>query len=232
MLGWSAGLLLLGLAYGSIGDSVGDLVGDSETTRDVFGPGGDLVDGFYATSVLMLAVIAAGFAISSALRPRGEEEAGRLEPLTATALPRSRWLLAQMAVTSAGTVLVLLSAGVGLASGYFFATGDTAAYPRYGLPVLAQVAPVLTLSGLVWVVYGLAPRWAALGWLGVGWAAVVLLFGEVLRLPQPLQDLSPFEHLSLAPAEPFQPAPMLAVFAVAAALTAAAWWRFQERDIG
>ena len=32
--------------------------------------------GFYATAMLMLALIASGFAISSALRPRGEEDAG------------------------------------------------------------------------------------------------------------------------------------------------------------
>ena len=39
--------------------------------------------------VAMLAAIAGGFAISSALRPYAEEEADRLEPLVATALPRS-----------------------------------------------------------------------------------------------------------------------------------------------
>ncbi|UUZ59218.1 hypothetical protein [Nocardioides sp. B-3] len=45
------------------------------------GPGGAAatVDGFYATAIVMLALMAAGFAISSALRPRGEEEDGRVE---------------------------------------------------------------------------------------------------------------------------------------------------------
>ena len=77
VIGWAAGLFLMGLAYGSIGDDVGDLVGDSETTQEVFLQGAtDLVEGFYATALLMLALIACGFAISSALRPRGEEDAG------------------------------------------------------------------------------------------------------------------------------------------------------------
>ena len=80
VIGWSLGMLLLGLGYGSIGNDVGDLVGDSEATRDVFvQSGGDLVDGFYATAILMLVLIATGFAISSALRPRGEEDGGRVE---------------------------------------------------------------------------------------------------------------------------------------------------------
>ncbi len=231
VLGWSAGLLFVGLAYGSIGDSVGDLVGDSDTTREVFAPAGDLVDGFYATAVLMLAVIAAGFAVSSALRPRGEEDDGRLEPLAATALPRRRWLWEHMAVTVVGTVVVLAAAGLGLATGYFLVTGDATSYLRFGLPVLAQAAPVLVLSALTWCCYGLAPRWAAVGWLGVGWSAVVLFLGEVLRLPQALQDLSPFEQLSLAPAEPFRLVPVLAVLVVAALLTLAGQAAFGRRDL-
>ena len=60
------------------------------------------MDGFYATSIVMLALLAAGFAISSALRPHGEEDGGRLEALLATALPRSRWLLGHVAVTVVG----------------------------------------------------------------------------------------------------------------------------------
>ena len=34
-----------------------------------------------------------------------------------------------------------------------------------------------------------------------------MLFGELLQLPQWLQDLSPFEHLALVPAEDFRWAP-------------------------
>jgi len=44
--------------------------------------------------------------------------------------------------------------------------------------------------------------------------------------------LSPYTHLPAMPVEAFAPAPAVALTAVAAALTAAAWWRFRERDIG
>ena len=46
VVGWSLGLVLTGLAYGSIGDDVGDLIGDSEVSQDMFLQGvDDLVDG-------------------------------------------------------------------------------------------------------------------------------------------------------------------------------------------
>ena len=51
---------------------MGDLLGDSETTREMLAQGsGDLADGFYATAMLTLALVASGFTISAALRARG-----------------------------------------------------------------------------------------------------------------------------------------------------------------
>ena len=118
VLGWTVGMLLVGLSYGSIGDDVGDMIGDSEATRELIAQGsGDLVDGFYATSILLLALLASGFAISSALRPRGEETAGHVEMLLATSLSRRRWLGSHVAVTVLGTLAVLAAAGLGLGVG-------------------------------------------------------------------------------------------------------------------
>ena len=56
-------------------------------------------------SLVMLAMLTSGFAISSALRPRGEEDAGHAEAVLATATSRSRWLLGQVVVTVAGSAL-------------------------------------------------------------------------------------------------------------------------------
>ena len=59
----------------------------------------------------------------------------------------------------------------------------------------------------------------------------MLLFGEVLRLPEWLQDLSPFEHLPFVPAESFTWAPFLALSALAAALSVAGQVAFRRRDV-
>ena len=49
----------------------------------------------------------------------------------------------------------------------------------------------------------------------------MMFFGDLLQLPQWLQDLSPFEHLALVPAEDFRWAPFLVLALVAAAISAA-----------
>ncbi len=232
VVGWTAGLFLGGLAYGSIGDAPGDIIGDSQVALDMFGgSAADIVDGFYGTAILMLAVIGSGFAISSALRPRGEEDGTHAEVLLSTALSRRGWLLGHTLVTIGGTVLVLAGGGLGLGLGYALVTGDANAVVRLGLPVLAYAAPVLVLSGLTRLLYGVAPRVATAAWLLLGYVAVVMLFGEVFQLPGWVQDVSPFRHLAMVPSDDFRLLPVLVLLALAAALSAAAQFGLSRRDI-
>ena len=233
VIGWALGLALTGLAYGSIGDSAGELIGDNEATQQMLTAGaGDLVAGFQAVSMVMLALLASAFAISSALRPRGEELSGRLEPVLATAASRSRWLLAHVAVTVLGSALVLGAAGVGMGLGYALVTGDGAAGVRITWQTLTWVPAVLVLSGVTRLLHGIRPRLATLGWLGLGYAVVVLVLAEVLRFPDWLRDLSPFEHLALVPAADFDPVAFTAVLAAATLLGLGGWLAFTRRDIG
>jgi ABC-2 type transport system permease protein len=232
VLGWTCGMALMGLAYGSMGSDVGDLIGDSEVSREMFALGkGGIVDAFYATSIVLLALMSCGFAVSSALRPRQDEAAGRVESLLATGLSRTRWLLAQVAVTVVGTVLVVGAAGLGLGVGYALAAQDAGAMVDYTLATLPYVVPVLVTSAVARLLFGVSPRLASLAWLVLGLAAVVLMFGELLSIPQWVQALSPFEHMPLVPAEDFRWAPVLALAALAAVLSAAGVAAFTRRDV-
>ena len=232
LLGWAAGVLLTGLSYGSMGDSVEELMGSNDLTKEMLAAGaGNLVDGFYAVAMVLLALMGTGFAVSSALRPRAEEDSGRVESLLATGLSRTRWLLGHVAVTVVGTLVVVGLGGLGLGIGYGLSAGDAGLVGAYTAGTLQQVAPALVVAGLAWLLSGLVPRWASLTWLLLGLGAVVLLFGEVLRLPAWLRWVSPFDHLALVPAEPFRALPLLVLLALAAALAGVGVAGFARRDI-
>ncbi len=232
LIGWSLGLLLTGLSYGSLGTDIGDLLGDSETTQDMFVRGGaDLVEGFYATSIVMLALMSCGYAVSAALRPRHDESAGLAEILLATGLSRRRYLLAQVVLTVAGSAIVVIAAGLGLGVGYALTTGDGSAVGTYLLAMLPYLAPVLVLSAVARLLFGVHARAALLAWVGLLFAVVVLLFGQVLQIPEWLQAVSPFHHLALVPAEDFRWSPFLALLVVAAILSGAGQVLFRRRDI-
>ncbi|AXT86053.1 ABC transporter permease [Aeromicrobium sp. A1-2] len=233
VVGWTAGLALMGVAYGSIGDSVGDLVGDSQFAADMFAQGGgSLVDSFYATTALMLGLVGAGFAISSVLRLRGEEAAYFAELLLATAVSRRSWALSQLAVTVLGTVIVLLAAGLGLGLGFGIVAGDSGAVLRLTGATVQYVVPVLLLAGVAWLAYGTRTRWGSVGWFFLGLCVVVMLFGAALRLPGWVQNVSPFHHLALLPAEDLRPMPLLVVAMLAGLAGIGGMVALERRDIG
>lgn len=232
VLGWVIGMLLGGVAYGSIGDDVGSLIGDSEISRDIFvGGAGALVDAFYATAALMMALVAAGFTVSSALRPREEEDSGRLEVLLATSLPRHRWWAGNVVITAVGSFVAVVAAGAGMGVGYGMVTGDWSRVDQLALAALVMLPAVLVLGAVGLLIVGLRPAWGFLAWLPVAFCAVVLLFGELLRFPDWVVDLSPFSHLGRYPAEDVPWAAVGVVFAVAIALAGLALWAFGRRDV-
>lgn len=233
VIGWALGMLVGGVAYGAIGNSVGDLLGDSAAVTDVFAQGSqDLVDGFYGMALVMLAVITSAFALASVGRPRREEEDGRAELVLSTGLDRSRWLAGHVAVTVVGTAIVLACAGAGIALGYGGATGDASFAARIGVAVLQYLPAVLVLSGVARLLHGIWPGRMVLGWVPLIFVAVVLFFGELFRMPGWLRGLSPFEHAALVPAEEFRLTPVVAVALVAAVLSVAGQIAFRRRDIG
>lgn len=232
VLWWSIGMFLGGVSYGSMGDDVETMMGDSEVSKDIFTVGGpNMVDSFYAVATLMLVLIAAGFTVSSALRPHSEEQAGRVEELLATGLTRQRWYLGHALVTLGGTLVVLLASGVGIGLGYALVTGDGSAVVRLTGATFAQLSGLLVLGALARVLNGVAPRWATLAWLGVVFCFVVLMFGKLLEFPQWVVDLSPFSHLASVPAVAMSWGPFLTVLGLAAAMSAAGLLAFRGRDV-
>lgn len=230
--GWAFGMFVGGFGYGTIGSNIEDLMGSSDFAQEVFGAGGvDVVDSFYAAAALMLVLISAGFTLSSALRPRGEEDAGRVEALLATALPRRTWLLGHLVVTVVGTVVVVVLAGLGLGLGFATVTGDTGRIGEFTWATVSLLPAVLLLGAVGRLLYGVWPRSASLAWLGLVFCVVVMLFGETLRLPDWVQAISPFDHLASYPAAAVDWPALIVVLLLAVGISGAGVLAFGRRDV-
>lgn len=231
--GWAVGMFIGGLAYGSVGDDVGDVVGSSDLSRDLLGAGSaDLVDAFYATAALILALVCCGFAIAAVLRPGADESSGVADQLLATPLTRRRWGASTWAVALIGSVVLILAGGLGLGLGLALATGDSCHLPSLVGATAVQGAAVWCLAAVAALAYGVSRSSGPWVWGYFAYVLVVALFAEVLSLPDWAIALSPFEHLPAAPAEDVTALPILGVVAVSAVLMLGGLQLLRRRDLG
>jgi len=234
ILGWGVAVLLLGVVYGSITDSVTDLLAENERVAEALeaiGGAGSLADSFAATIGLYLTLVVAAFAVSSVLRVHGEETAGRAGLMLAAAVDRRRLLGGSLAVTVAAAVLLTVVAGLGTGLAAAAVTGDADQLGRLFGAVLTPLPAVLVVAGVAAVLVGIAPGRAVLAWAAVAWVVLVGLFGPLLKLPEWVTRLSPFGWLPAVPAEPADPAPLVGLTLLAAALVAVALAGFRRRDL-
>lgn len=233
LIAWCSGLFVLGLAYGSVGESVEQLAADNDAMAELIAASGtDVVDAFFVVAATMLALIVGGLGLQSALRLRAEESAGRAEPLLATATSRQAVLGAHVLVAVVGSTVGLACAGVGLGTSHALLTGDAAQLPRLAAAVLAQAPAVWVLVGLAAALFGLLPRATPLVWAALAASVVIALLGEPLRLPDSVRDLSPYTHVPQLPEQTMSWPPLLALTVCSALLAAAGTWAFTRRDVG
>lgn len=232
LLGWTIGYAVLGSVIGSLASSVADIAtspGMEQMLRKMSGGQGSILEVFFGTELRFLAVGVAAFGIATALRLHSEEVAGRAEVVLATRVSRWRWLASHVVIAMGGALwlLVVGGASAGASAGAVSTTGVGQLLPA----ALATAPAVLVCVGLTVCLFGLVPRWTPLAWALL--AAFVLLgeFGALLELPGWVMGLSPFDHLGSLPGGNANPAGLVGLLLVAAAVTALGALAFRRRDV-
>ncbi|MGI5481621.1 ABC transporter permease [Streptomyces lavendofoliae] len=228
LLGWTAGFLVAGVVFGGMVEGASDLVGDNEQARRIFermGGQAGLQDAFLATMTGLFGMVAALFVVGSVLRLHGEETSQRAEPVLAGAVGRLRWAAGHLVVAFGGAVALMAAAAAGL----------TLAYGRDGGPILgaalAQLPAVWMLGGLAVLLHGVVPKAAPAAWGVAGLCLALGWIGPALDLPGAVLDVSPYGHLPKLPGAPVDPAPLLLLTGLAAALAAAGLAGLRRRDV-
>jgi ABC-2 type transport system permease protein len=234
LAGWAAGLGLLGIAYGSIGDSIEQYVRDNPQIAD-FLPGGaaDVVDAYLALTVGVSALVVAAYGVASALRLRAEETSGRAEAVLATATSRFTWLAGNLSVALTGSALVLVTYGLGEGVAYGLTVADASQAPRLIGVALTYLPAVWLIIAVTVLVLGWLPRSsAALAWITVAYCAVITLFADSFDLPSWVRQASPFAHTPNVPVDDLTVTPLLVVAVLAAGLMVVGYAGLRRRDIG
>jgi ABC-2 type transport system permease protein len=234
VLSWAVGLVLLGALYGGLADAVETLLADNPEASSFFPEASTagLVDAYLGLTLVMVALLTTAFAVSSVLRARGEEAAGRVEPLLATATSRAAWLGSHGTVAFAGSAVLLAGAGAAMGAVHAAASGDAGQVARLTGGALAHLPAVWLVTAVALLLVGLAPHAAtAASWSVVAVVVLITLFGQSLDWPAWVADLSPLNWTPTVPVESWQPGATIGLTAVTLALLAVAFGGFRRRDL-
>ncbi|MFP5347949.1 MAG: ABC transporter permease [Actinomycetes bacterium] len=235
LVAWLVAFALLGAMLGSMASSVGGFLESPAAREMVTKLGGveGLTDAFLSTEFGFLGVIVSAYGISAAMRLRSEETALRAEPVLATGVSRLRWATSHLLVALAGTTLLLLVVGLAVALVRGAQTGDVAGALGALVPAaLVWLPAAWVLTGIVVLLFGVAPRLVVGAWVALVAFLVIGEFGSLLGFGQAVLDVSPFTHVPRLPGADFSAAPLVWLTVVAAALVAVGLARFRRRDVG
>jgi len=223
-IGWSVGLFLAGLAFGSMTRSLLDAAKGNPVLARVLTAQGN--DGVYTTMTQFLAAAATAYVVGAVLRVYTDEELGLGEAVLARAVSRWRWLLTAVASALVGSIVLMFVAGLGNGLGAGITLGEPETIVRLTLAGLAYVPAMAVLAGVAALAVAMRRTW--IGWLAVTFVVVSLYLGALLRLPRWLIDLSPVGRTTAPSHYPVVALTVMVV--VAAALALAAGWIYRSRD--
>ncbi|NUU19565.1 ABC transporter permease [Cellulomonas humilata] len=231
---WAVPVAAYLLLVGFLLSSVGDIAGDSPQVQQIIeqlGGAGAMQDVFVVTIMGFIALAAGAFVVASLSRLHSEETAGRAELILGRSVPRTTYLLVNVLVVAAGTVVLLVVGGLAMGVGNGIAAGDWGYTGKVLGAALVQLPAVLVVVGFMTALYGWVPRLVVLGWALVVWSLVVGQLGALLDLPSWLQDLSPFSHTPAYPLDAVAPGPLVVLVAIGVALVVVGVVGFRRRDV-
>ncbi len=230
---WAVSVFALGLVYGTLADGIDEFVADNQAMADVLAATGrgSLTDTYLATSLLIVALLAAGPALQIVQRLRAEESEQRAEAVLVTGTSRGAWACSTLAVALGAGVTSVVAAGFGVGVGYAVTGGGASQIGRLTGAALVYLPAVAALTALSFALFGRRPRATAGAWLALVACLVLAFFGTLLSLPQWVQDLSPFDQAPGLPADDLRLLPLAVTSAVAVALVAVGLRAFGARDV-
>lgn len=223
-IGWSLGLFVAGLAFGSMTRSLLDAADENELLARVLAAQGN--DGIFTTMSQFLAAAACAYSVSAVLRVYADEQNGLGEAVLAGSVSRWRWLLTAVVSAVLGSAVLMFFAGLGNGLGAGLTLGDPQTVPRLTLAGLAFIPALAVLAGVAAVAVAVRHTW--IGWVAVTFVVTSLYLGALLRLPRWLIDLSPVGRTT-APSTVSVSA-LIAMALAATALTLLAGILYRHRD--
>ncbi len=233
LIGWLVAYAVMSGIVGTIINDLGDMLDTPQAQDMIARLGGSdvMLDAFVTMEFSIFAFITAAYGIVAARRLSTEEADGHAEPILATSVSRTRYLMSHLVVAVVGTTALTLTQGTAFALANAAQTGQTERLaPTIGAAAVYLPA-IWLVTGIVVLLFGYVPRFTFGAWILLVGFLLVSELGVLLDWPTWAMDASPFAHVPKLPGATMDWVPLLILFVIAAGLMFLGAARFRRRDL-
>lgn len=234
---WLLGMIVLGLAYGAVFDSVGQLINTSPVIQKVLGAEGvhqmaqtQLLSYLHILGLIfaILAVVAGLLILNHLLT---DQRRGYLELVQTRAVSRSRLYGVYMGYGLLLTAGLLFSALMAAMVAGNLVLAQPLAFHYFGTLFGAMCPIALAFLGLHGFLIGWCPKLAGVAWLYLAVSFMLTYFGQLLALPKWVLKIAPFYSVRQVPAQTNTPLEIGLWFISAAILVILGLVGYRRRDL-
>lgn len=231
LAGWAVTVLVTGVLFGSIVNSMQQML--SDLPADLAGRlGGGGSSALTALLARVTALVVLVFAMQSTLSLRGEESSGRLEVQLSHSPARTVWMTQRLAVPAVGSLVLLVAGGLALGATWAGVSGDSSHVLSVVGATVVYWPATLVMVALAALAFAVVPRGCVvLTWVLVASAWLVEMLATTTDVPQAVWDRLPYGATPQIPEHPMDWAPILILTVVAVALAVSAVTVFSRRDL-
>lgn len=240
LIGWFFGVLILGISYGTVFNTIGDILKTNPTMQQVFGramvhsANHNLLVSFTALLAIVMAAVAIIPGLQLILKLYTDETRGWLEGLYALPVSRTRLLATYGGLGLVTSTLIFGSGLAGLVltgnASLTHATDGITAF-EFWQGFWSQLPTIWLFLALGILLIGWWPRGRSAVWLYLAYGFISQYMGNLLHLPKWAKQLTPFGWMKAVPTHNVDWAIFGLALAITVVLLLAGWWRYTRRDL-
>lgn len=200
IIGWSIGIVLAGLMFGSVANSMLSLFSDADIPM-LKGSGIEAMMGLLLCFIGLVSVVLPMLIMTGL---RSDEAKGLTEAQLAGGISRGRLILERFVIGTAATALLLILGGASFGLSYGAVANDMPQTWKLAIDALIYLPGILAIMGVVVLLFGLIPRATIpVTWFIYGAMYFGILLSDALKLPKWAANIIPFMGTPRMPYQDF-----------------------------
>lgn len=189
IIGWSIGIVLAGLLFGSVANSMLDLIADANVPM-LKGSGIDALIGLLLSFIGLVSVVLPMLIMTGL---RSDEAKGLAEAQLAGGISRDRIILERLVIGTIATALLLMLGGASFGLSYGAVAKDMSLTWKLAIDSLIYLPGILAIISVIVLLFGLIPRATIpVTWFIYGAMYFGVLLGDAVKAPDWVKNIIPF----------------------------------------